>query len=727
MNVHRAVRRLLAQATLASALIALHAGASHAQWVQTNGPKEGSVSSLAAVPNAAGGTRLFAGQIYVWHTDDNGATWSRESSGLTNPNAFVLIGVPNGSGGNDLFIGTNAGVFRSTDEGANWSPINNGITNTSIYALASGPNGSGGTNVYAGAFQGNAYRSTDNGASWTAIQSGLPLGYDVQELITTGAGTLLAGTTNGIYRSSNFGASWTQVMSNRYAFSFAKNGTTLYAGTSSGVWTSVNDGVTWTPINAGMQFSWVYAVAAIPNGSGVTLFAGAMRSTDNGQTWAPAANGMTNLAVWALTTAPNASGGTDLYAGTGDGVFRTSNYGDSWTNASFVASYIRAVEVAPSGTILAGTDMDIYRSGDGGATWTDNNSQARAQDFAINLDGASGVSLFVGGIYTGVQKSIDDGMTWNDSNNGIDVPDLEVNSIAVIPNGAGGSNILTGTYDGIFRSTNDGALWQSVDPIAMPLDFIAVPNGSGGDNIFAGGFNGVWKSTNYGQTWGTSGLGVVVQELASTANGANVFAASDVFGVYRSTDGGATWALVNDGLSDLSIVALLSPDGANLFAAGAGGVFLSTNHGASWSSVSDGLTSGGPSLALSPDGSTLIAGTAGFGVWKRPISEMIQTAVGVSASSAPAGIVLQANQPNPFSAGTTIQYRLVKQTPVRLVVYDMAGRTVRTLVDGVESAGERRTTWDGRDESGSPASAGMYVYRLDAGGVSLTRKMSLLR
>jgi hypothetical protein len=60
--------------------------------------------------------------------------------------------------------------------------------------------------------------------------------------------------------------------------------------------------------------------------------------------------------------------------------------------------------------------------------------------------------------------------------------------------------------------------------------------------------------------------------MAATANGANVFAGGDPFGVYRSTNNGASWTLVNSGLTDLRITSLLSPDGAQLFAAGAGGV-----------------------------------------------------------------------------------------------------------------------------------------------------------
>ncbi len=151
MNVLRAIRGFLATAMLSCVFVAVHADTARADWTQTNGPKGGSVRSFVTVPNGAGVTRLFAGQQGVWVTDDNGASWVHHDDGLTDPNAFSLLAVPNGSGGNDLLMGTNGGIFRSTDNGVSWNASNSGLTNLSIYSLASGPNGSGGTNLYAGA------------------------------------------------------------------------------------------------------------------------------------------------------------------------------------------------------------------------------------------------------------------------------------------------------------------------------------------------------------------------------------------------------------------------------------------------------------------------------------------------------------------------------------------------------------------------------------------------
>lgn len=723
MNSPRRIRPCLALAVLPCALVAFHPAMSLAGWTQTNGPRGGSIRSLLAVPNEAGGTTLHAGATYVWRSDDEGASWTQHRDGLTDPTPFALLAVPNGAGGNDILAGTPKGIFRSANNGASWSASSSGIpANLAIYALASGPNGSGGTNVYAGTYLGQAFRSTDNGATWTAINSGLPVGQaHVNGLMTTPTGTVLAGTMNGIYRSTNFGASWTRVFT-FYGFSFAKHGGTLYAGTSSGVYTSTNDGATWTAINNGITGSWIYAMAAIPNGSGVTLFAaagGVLRSTDNGATWTPASNGLTNAGVRALTTAPNASGGTDLYAGTGRGIFHTSNSGASWTDVSFVSSTVRGLAVTPGGAILAGTENVIVRSSDAGATWTETDARVMAHDFTVSPSG----SIFACTFSSGIFKSTDGGVTWTDSNN--DISELEVNTVATVPNGSGGTNILAGTYSGIFISTDDGGSWELREVNSMPFDFAVIPDGSGGHEILGGGEGGLWSSTNYGGTWSLLGLGAIARSVVATNDGASLFAGGETFGVYRSTDGGTNWTLVNSGLTDLRINTLLSPDGTNLFAAGAGGVFLSTDQGDHWTSVGTGLTAGVSSLTMSTDGTDLLAGTTEFGVWSRPLSEML-VPTGVNAEAVPRGMSLR-SYPNPFNPSTTIRYSLLETGRVRLAIYDVTGRLVRTLVDGVRDAGDQQVFWDGKDDRGSLVGSGVYVYQLEAGSKSLTRKMSLLR
>ncbi len=93
-----------------------------------------------------------------------------------------------------------------------------------------------------------------------------------------------------------------------------------------------------------------------------------------------------------------------------------------------------------------------------------------------------------------------------------------------------------------------------------------------------------------------------------------------------------------------------------------------------------------------------------------------------SGPDLPARVALQQNYPNPFNPSTVISYALPEQTLVRLAVYDMLGRTVAVLVDDQQAPGRYDVTWDA-----SKLSSGVYIYRLDAGGLSITRKMTLVK
>jgi hypothetical protein len=85
------------------------------------------------------------------------------------------------------------------------------------------------------------------------------------------------------------------------------------------------------------------------------------------------------------------------------------------------------------------------------------------------------------------------------------------------------------------------------------------------------------------------------------------------------------------------------------------------------------------------------------------------------------------NAPNPFRAGTTISYSVAQTSPVRLVIYDVTGRKVRTLVDGDRGPGRYQERWDGRDASGSTIASGVYYFQMEIGDWSATRKMLRLR
>lgn len=85
------------------------------------------------------------------------------------------------------------------------------------------------------------------------------------------------------------------------------------------------------------------------------------------------------------------------------------------------------------------------------------------------------------------------------------------------------------------------------------------------------------------------------------------------------------------------------------------------------------------------------------------------------------------NYPNPFNPETVIEYHLPRRSQITLMIFNVLGQRVRTLVDREEPAGSYVVTWDGDDKDGEPSASGVYLYRLQAGSYSETKKMLLLR
>ena len=90
-------------------------------------------------------------------------------------------------------------------------------------------------------------------------------------------------------------------------------------------------------------------------------------------------------------------------------------------------------------------------------------------------------------------------------------------------------------------------------------------------------------------------------------------------------------------------------------------------------------------------------------------------------------LTLHQNHPNPFNPSTTISYYLPERSRVRLVVYDVLGRVVTVLINREEGMGPHSVHWNGLDSGGSAVPAGLYLYRLEAGKIRISKKMIVVR
>jgi flagellar hook assembly protein FlgD len=98
-----------------------------------------------------------------------------------------------------------------------------------------------------------------------------------------------------------------------------------------------------------------------------------------------------------------------------------------------------------------------------------------------------------------------------------------------------------------------------------------------------------------------------------------------------------------------------------------------------------------------------------------------------AAAEVPHVFILFQSAPNPFNPSTVIRFGLASDMPVRLAVYSASGQKVRELASGRMNAGKHSVVWDGRNDAGQTVSSGVYLYRLEAGGRSETKRMLLLR
>jgi hypothetical protein len=93
----------------------------------------------------------------------------------------------------------------------------------------------------------------------------------------------------------------------------------------------------------------------------------------------------------------------------------------------------------------------------------------------------------------------------------------------------------------------------------------------------------------------------------------------------------------------------------------------------------------------------------------------------------PEDFELTQNYPNPFNPTTTIRYALPEDANVKLTVYNMMGREIKSLVNQKLSAGYHYAEWDGTDNNGNIVANGLYLYRIEAGTYVMTHKMMFLK
>lgn len=376
-------------------------------------------------------------------------------------------------------------------------------------------------------------------------------------------------------------------------------------------------GPSWSP-SAGPEGGWIGALSAAPDG---TLYAGAgsadgaghggvYRSTDGGATWTQRATGLPT--TQAVTAIGRAADGTLVAGVQYDGVYRSTDGGGSWSPASGQPSstVVNAFALAADGALVAGTGggdhPSVFRSLDSGAHWsvcgTGLPSYISVNDIVRGPDGRllAGAGDFMSGK---AFLSADDGAHWSTIATGL--AGATPQAVAIAPSGA----LWAGANGQVFACTDTTIGWTQVQDLGYDVEGLAA---RGDGTLFAATyFGGVFRSTDGGTTWQQSNAGLLtydIRRIALAADGDVIVGSPS--GIHVSEDSAASWQWRNAGLDWLQARCVAIAPGGSLFAGtDDAGVFRSTDGGASWTSLP--AFPGRPiveCLAFTSDG-TLVAGT----------------------------------------------------------------------------------------------------------------------
>jgi hypothetical protein len=106
---------------------------------------------------------------------------------------------------------------------------------------------------------------------------------------------------------------------------------------------------------------------------------------------------------------------------------------------------------------------------------------------------------------------------------------------------------------------------------------------------------------------------------------------------------------------------------------------------------------------------------------------IIGNPLGIGGDVNPLKFQLAQNYPNPFNSATSIQFTVAENGHATLIIYDITGQEIRKLIDSSVASGDHQAIWDGTNNFGEKVTSGIYYYRLESGGVTKIKKMTLLR
>ncbi|MEZ4647336.1 MAG: YCF48-related protein [Candidatus Eisenbacteria bacterium] len=707
--------RLASSALCSLAAIAIVVCAASAQWVQQGPfPTHRDIQGIEFVDGTEGWFVANDGPDHgsIWHTVDGGASWVEQYvSRLDRLEMIEMIDASNG-----WAIG--ADLVHTTDGGNTWNFANLpplGVTGNYIQFVSPTH---GWLSTRPAGWTNYLYRTTNGGLTWDYLGE---FWVGPWMFVDQDFGWAID-AAQGVIRTTNGGLSWTDVgdpsgmsIDSAVYWAFSQDRVMVRTFDAANLlrwWITEDAGATWTQVSGNAGTKPVF----VDENTGYSIYwYDVMTTTNGGYSWSVLGGNVGAKSLLSVGVS-----GDRVLAGGYYG-FLTELDGSSWSQLSNgTGQLLRDISFVGSDLGWAvGDDFGLLETVDGGENWHhvflpgDRRDLHEVRAFTASwVYARGGTSHYV----------TTDGVNWNEAT-------WWPSGISYFSDPSNGW-ILEGDHT-LHRTTDGGVTWaaQSVSGITgygilRDLHFV---NDSTGYLVAL--WDLIYRTTDGGATWSilphpnTVGSDYRYVDFADTQNG--WVAGSDGL-ILRTTNGGNTW--VDQTLTDYREILDLEVVGADeaLVCGGDTGGYGFVRH------TTDGLN--WPSLYVNDDsiqyGISVTPGNAWTCGVDGRIDHLVTEIASTPVNDLPDGtepFLSVSAYPNPARRDVAISFRLKNESTVTLGIFDITGRSVRSLATRSFGAGVHEIHWDGRDDTGGAVANGRYFVRVDSGDGVDTIPVLILR